>query len=38
MGAAMAIAEKFPWDRYQRFVDLGAAQGCLPVQVGAVAR
>jgi hypothetical protein len=33
MGAAMAIAEKFPWDRYQRFVDLGAAQGCVPVQV-----
>jgi hypothetical protein len=33
MGAAMAIAERFPWDRYQRFVDLGAAQGCLPVQV-----
>ena len=33
MGAAMAIAEKFPWDQYQRFVDLGAAQGCVPVQV-----
>jgi len=33
MGAAMAIAEKFPWDRHQRFADLGSAQGCVPVQV-----
>ena len=33
MGSAMALAEKFPWDRYRRFVDVGAAQGCVPVQV-----
>jgi hypothetical protein len=33
MGAAVAIAEKFPWDRYERIVDVGAAQGCVPVQV-----
>jgi hypothetical protein len=33
MGAAVAIAEKFPWDRHQRIIDVGAAQGCLPVQV-----
>lgn len=33
MGTAMAIAQKFPWDRYQTFVDVGAAQGALPVQV-----
>jgi len=33
LGAAMAIANKFPWDRYQTFVDVGTAQGALPVQV-----
>jgi hypothetical protein len=33
MGAAVAIAEKFRWDRHQRIIDVGAAQGCLPVQV-----
>jgi hypothetical protein len=33
LGAAMAIANKFPWDRYQTFVDVGTAQGGLPVQV-----
>lgn len=33
MGAAIAIANKFPWDRYQTFVDVGTAQGGLPVQV-----
>src|SRR4028118_310294 len=33
LGAAMAIADKFPWDRYQTFVDVGTAQGALPVQV-----
>ena len=33
MGAAMAIAEKFPWKDYKSFVDIGAAQGALPVQV-----
>ena len=33
VGAARAIAEKFPWDEYRTFADLGAAQGALPVQV-----
>jgi hypothetical protein len=33
MGAARAIAAKFPWRKYQSFVDVGAAQGCVPVQV-----
>jgi hypothetical protein len=33
MGAARAIAEKFPWDRYKTFIDIGCAQGCVPVQV-----
>jgi O-methyltransferase domain/Dimerisation domain len=29
--AAPAIAHQFPWDRYQTFLDLGTAQGNLPV-------
>ena len=33
MGSARAIARKFPWKSYQTFVDVGCAQGCLPVQV-----
>lgn len=33
LGAAMVIANEFPWDRYQAFVDIGTAQGGLPVQV-----
>lgn len=33
LSAAMAMAQKFPWRKYQTFVDLGAAQGALPVQV-----
>jgi hypothetical protein len=33
LGAAITIANKFPWDRHETFVDLGAAQGGLPVQV-----
>ena len=33
-GAAMALAQAFPWDRYKRFVDIGTAQGCVPVQLG----
>ena len=32
-GAAMAIAKKFPWKKYKSFVDIGAAQGALPVRV-----
>jgi len=33
LGAAMAIAEKFPWRDRCNFVDIGAAQGAVPVQV-----
>jgi len=33
MGAAHAIAEKFPWHRYKTVIDIGAAEGCVPVQV-----
>jgi precorrin-6B methylase 2 len=33
LGASKAIAAKFPWSRYQSFVDVGCAQGALPVQV-----
>ena len=33
MGANMAIAQKFPWGNYQSFIDLGTAQGGLPVQI-----
>jgi len=30
-GAAQAIAAKFPWKDYNSFVDVGAAQGMVPV-------
>jgi hypothetical protein len=33
MGAAKAIAAKFPWKQYETFVDVGTAQGGLPVQI-----
>ena len=33
MGAALVIAEKFPWDRYHTIIDIGAAEGCVPVQL-----
>lgn len=33
MGAARAIAEKFPWQEYQTVLDVGGAQGGLLVQV-----
>lgn len=33
MESARAIAAKFPWRKYQNFVDVGCAQGCVPVQV-----
>jgi O-methyltransferase domain/Dimerisation domain len=33
LGAALAIAEKFPWDRYHTVIDIGAAEGCVPVQL-----
>ena len=33
MPAATAIARKFPWDDYRSFVDIGTAQGRVPVQL-----
>jgi precorrin-6B methylase 2 len=33
LGAAKAMAAKFPWRDYQTFADVGCAQGGLPVQV-----
>lgn len=33
LGIARAMAEKFPWSRYQTFADVGAAQGGLPVVI-----
>lgn len=34
MGAAKAIAEKFPWHNYKTVVDVGGAQGGLLAQLG----
>jgi hypothetical protein len=31
-----ALAAKFPWTRYQRIVDLGTAQGAVPVELALV--
>jgi O-methyltransferase domain/Dimerisation domain len=33
LGIAQAMAQKFPWSQYKSFVDIGAAQGGLPVVV-----
>ncbi|GAC1596136.1 MAG: methyltransferase [Acidimicrobiales bacterium] len=33
MGDAHVLAEKFPWDRYKTVIDIGTAEGCVPVQV-----
>jgi hypothetical protein len=33
LGAARAMAAKFPWKNYKTFYDVGCAQGGLPVQV-----
>lgn len=33
LGVAAAIADAFPWDRYKTVIDIGAAQGALPVQL-----
>lgn len=32
-GAARAMAKRFPWKQYNTFVDVGCAQGGVPVQV-----
>jgi SAM-dependent methyltransferase len=31
--AARALAAKFDWKRYRTIIDIGAAQGCLPVEI-----
>jgi hypothetical protein len=33
MGPAMVMAQAFPWDRYKTVIDIGCAEGCVPVQV-----
>ncbi|MGI8917176.1 MAG: methyltransferase [Pyrinomonadaceae bacterium] len=33
MGASLAIAQKFPWDKYRTVIDVGGAQGGLLVQL-----
>lgn len=33
LGAARAMAQKFPWQAYRTFIDIGTAQGALPVQI-----
>ena len=33
MGTSQAIAQKFPWQRYHTFIDIGAAQGSTPVRI-----
>jgi len=33
MGSGRAIAARFPWRDYHTFVDIGAAQGGVPVQI-----
>ena len=33
MGAAMALAEKFPWSRYKSVIDVGCAEGCVPAMI-----
>jgi len=32
-GTAQVIAKKFPWKKYKSFVDVGCAQGAVPVQL-----
>jgi hypothetical protein len=33
MPAANALAARFPWHDYESFIDVGCAQGCVPVQL-----
>ena len=33
LAPAKTIAARFPWDRHKTFLDVGTAQGCLPVQI-----
>jgi hypothetical protein len=36
MGNARAIAAKFDWSKYKTFVDIGTAQGCVPVTLASM--
>ncbi|HEX2884890.1 methyltransferase [Vineibacter terrae] len=31
---ARALAQRFPWTEYRSFIDVGAAQGVVPVEIG----
>ena len=33
LGPAQVMAAAFPWDRYKTVIDIGCAEGCVPVQV-----
>ena len=33
LGVAHAIAASFPWGRYQTVIDIGCAEGCVPVAI-----
>src|SRR5439155_9112993 len=33
LGPAKALAAKFPWQNHNTMIDVGAAQGCVPVQI-----
>jgi SAM-dependent methyltransferase len=30
---AKALAEKFPWERHRTIIDIGTAEGCVPVEI-----
>jgi hypothetical protein len=32
-GAARALVSAFPWERYRTVIDVGGAEGCVPVQL-----
>jgi hypothetical protein len=33
LGASQALAASFPWDRYRTVIDIGCAEGAVPVQI-----
>lgn len=33
LATGRALAQRFPWDRYRTFIDVGSAQGGVPVQL-----
>jgi hypothetical protein len=34
--AAQTLARRFPWNRYKTFLDVGTAEGCVPVEIASV--